>query len=1208
LKAQVSAGRAPNVMHLKKLEIIGFKSFCEKISITFPKGVSAIVGPNGCGKSNVVDALRWVMGEQSVKQLRGKAMEDVIFAGANGRPPLNLAEVSLTLSNDNGSGPEAFKHFSEIMLTRRLFRSGESAYLINKIPSRLKDIHDVLLGSGMGARSYAVIQQGNIGAITEAGPDERRAFLEEAAGVTRYKTRKLEALRKLELTSQNLLRVKDIIAEVERQMSGVQRQARKAERYTEYQAQIRILDLRLSAHQHDQYARDIQKCTHLIKELNDTDMSHVAQIKKLDAAMEDIKLKRMQQDRSISEKRTILISHQRQIERMESDANHNKKDGVRLEQEVAGLAATHADLVARNQKIVEEIGVHEARVAQMTTRLQSCEADLAATETEEQRFRKTLEPLNTALTLEKARLTENVGQEARYRNMIESAANNTEHLKRRLRLLDEEVHQADKKRAELVRKEHESAEFLTQIRRRVADLETRILAYRERLSILNQQFGDQIRKVRSLESERAQHKSQHDALKKMAASYAWYRDGVKAVMNRYGEIDGVFGVVADILEAEPAHEAAVEAALGETLQYLVVTNIAAGMSALNYLRDAGAGRCGFIPRDSVNPSSKEENAPEGKDRLIDHDRARPGFEDMVQTMLGSLRVVPDLESGWACRKNALYETGFVTPDGAVITQQGMMIGGSQDRLFGILEKKRTLKKLAADLEVLEKRMGEARETQKDLEEQVRSGESALQEMASEKLRAAEAEADAQKQAMTASENLKHALRSLEMLRMEQDDLGGRADEATEQAAGYQSLLDRIRTDVGSSQQQVASLSEKIDSLSSELKVYEKKSMNLKVDRAAARAELESETQSLRRLREFQQEGFSRIGQLVQDMAEKTRKKDDLVAKIHSEEATLKEMHAKVQEMETRLRENETAHQELDDLIRAHDESIGQIKEQRESVLQRMRLIEVERSQAQLKMENVVSRVRERYHHALSALRSELSGRPDGADMAPDRLEEELTQLRDKVSRLGPVNLSAISEYQALKERYDFLDAQRADLEKAVADLQQVIRKINQISQERFLATFQQVNDKMAEVFPRLFQGGEGKLVLTEPGNPLETGVEFMVHPPGKKLTRLSLLSGGEKALSAIAFVFSIFLIRPASFCILDEIDAPLDEANVGRFNELLKIIGEKSQIIMITHKKKSMEFADTLFGITMEDKGVSKVVSVNIHAQAADGPEQADAV
>ncbi|QTA89616.1 chromosome segregation protein SMC [Desulfonema magnum] len=1178
-------------MKLKKLQITGFKSFCDKSSIQFPPGICAVVGPNGCGKSNIVDALRWAMGEQSVKQLRGKSMEDVIFAGTNGRPPLNMAEVSLVLENDNGSAPEELKDFTEIMITRRLYRSGESAYLINKQPCRLKDITNIFLGSGMGAKSYAVIQQGNIGAITDAGPDERRFFIEEAAGITRYKQRKKEALRKVDATNQNLLRVKDVITEVERQMNSVKRQAKKAEQYKTYQEHIKKLDVLLALHYYDDYTRQLEETSALLRELKDSDIQHVSKIKQLDAAVEDIKLKRWQKNEEISAQKASKFETQRNVDKLENDLAHLHKDVERLSGEAEELRSAHKELEEKNENITSEVAQTETEHIGLKEKTEEIKSVLSKERRDSESIRERLANLNQELETCKTNLMNLVAQEAKYKNIYQNASNNKDSLKRRLKRTDEEEAVAGKKVAEYQKKETEAREELELCRQEIEELKQEISTTRSQLDEKSKALGEHVRLVQSLELERTRAKSKYSTLKKMEDNFEWYKGGVKAIMQLETGNSDIMGLMADIIEPEASFETPLEAVLGESLQYILIKNQETGVEAIDYLQSKGAGRSGFIPVSSVRTeNSKLETR--NSDRLLNHVSIKGGFEKIAEALLGHVLVTENMQEALELSNNNGRFHTFVTKNGDMISHEGFMVGGSQENLSGILAKKHELRALEGQVAALDEKLESDRGKQKHIESEVRTIESDLQKLIEQKNRTTEDETEAERDFYKVTEELKHARRHLEMVRIEQEQLADEENGIDEEIEKYNKVLAEVENDVKAGQTQVAETSEKISSVSAEMEAFNQKIVDLKLELTTLNARLENSNNSLRRLKQFWEDGITRLGQLTRDIELKEQKQVSSKEKITEYEQTLSAMYETMKSLEQTLESNEADYEAIDARLRENDSSISEIKNKREDILQKIRMLEIEQSQRQIKRENVANQVEERYQQQLSQFRPELVGK-DKPQISADQMEAELSDYRKKLSKIGDVNLGAIEEYGQLRERFDFLCEQRDDLLKAVDDLHKVIRKINKITQEQFLKTFDLVNEKMAEVFPRLFDGGSAKLILTDPNKPLETGVEFMVHPPGKKLTRLSLLSGGEKALSAIAFIFSIFLIKPASFCIMDEIDAPLDEANVFRFNELLRIIGEQSQIIVITHKKKTMEFADTLFGITMEKKGVSKIVSVN---------------
>ncbi len=1208
-------------MKLKKLEITGFKSFYDRAAIDFPEGITAVVGPNGCGKSNVIDAIRWVMGEQSVKQLRGKSMEDVIFSGTNGKPPLGMAEVSLTLSNDNGSAPEELKDFTEINVTRRLYRSGESTYLLNKQACRLKDIHNIFLGSGMGSKSYAVIQQGNIGVITEAGPEERRYFVEEAAGVTRYKHHKAEALRKIEMTHQNLLRVADIIVEIKRQMDSLKRQARKAELFNKYQARAKDLDVRLGLHHFQAFSRQIDETEALLRQMRDADLEHTAELKKLDAAVEEIKLDRWQKNQAIAEHKTQKFDLQRTVDRLENDLKHLRGEIERLIRERAELQNARQGMDEKNQSMLAEIAQGETESEQLRESIGGLRTTLDRERSVQEQLNAELAGMNQTLEAAKSHLLDLMAREAQYRNVHQNASSNRENLKRRLKRIDEEELQSHQKIGQAQERERRAQNQIEAVKAEIESLTGRIADTRRCLDEKSKALGAMVKQLQSLELERSSVRSKYATLKRMEDNFEWYKDGVRAVMKHAQApasaeaseppsadrgLQGIIRLVADVIEPEPSAAMAVEAALGETLQYIIVEGQQAGLSAIDYLQRHSAGRSGFIPVTALHDTAAGVADRPDPSRLLLHQvSVQPGFEPIAQALLGNVVLAETLEEALSIfNQNGKIQT-LVTRSGDVISPKGFMIGGSKDAASGILLKKQELKALQDQSRALDQRMESTRTDLKVLESEVRNLDIELQRLLEQKNRARENEIEAEKSLYKVTEELKSLRRQLEIIQLEQEQLLGEASDLDDEIGKTDRALTAITTDIAAAQTAVATHSQRIAALTAQQQDVTQKVVNLKLEMTALNARLENNTGSLRRLREFQADGRRRLEQLALEIDQKAEKAATSQSKVVQFEQALAENYRQIAGLDQEIERSETDYAAIDAKLKESDGKISEIKDRREKALEQLRMLELEQAQRTLKREHIAGQLEDRYQTPFAELSTQVAAAGDPAsEAAPDleALEAELNRLRTKIGRIGDVNLGAIREYQELHERHDFLQTQKEDLEKAIDGLHQVIRKINTVSQERFMQTFQAINAKLAEVFPRLFNGGTAELVLTEPDRPLETGVEYMIHPPGKKLTRMSLLSGGEKAMAAIAFIFAIFLIRPTSFCLLDEIDAPLDESNVFRFNDLLQHIGDKSQIIMITHNKRSMEFADTLFGITMEQKGVSKVVSVNLkrpEAQAA---------
>jgi chromosome segregation protein len=1191
-------------MKLKKIEISGFKSFFEKAVIDFPAGITAVVGPNGCGKSNVIDAIRWVMGEQSVKQLRGKSMEDVIFAGTNGKPPMGMAEVSLTLANDNGNAPEELRDFTEINVTRRLYRSGESAYLLNKQPCRLKDVHNLFLGSGLGSRSYSVIQQGNIGIITEAGPEERRYFVEEAAGVTRYKQHKTDALRKIDATHQNLLRVADIILEIKRQMGSLKRQARTAGLFNKYQARAKELDVRLGMHHVADFTRQIDETEALLQRLRDADLEHSSELKTLDAAVEGVKLARWQKNQAIGEQKNRKFEAQRTIDRVENDLKHLRGEIERLSRETGELQTARAALEEKNCGLQTEIAQGEADGLTLREELTRIRGALDQERGTQDRLAAEIAEMARQAEAAKSHLVDLMSREAQYRNVHQNASNNREGLKRRLRRADEEEAQTQKRIAEAQEREGRATARLESVKAEIEALGGRIAETRTRLDERSKALGAAVKQAQTLELERTTVRSRFATLKKMEDNFEWYKDGVRAVMKHArtaapaGEagLEGIVALVADVIDPAAAAATAVEAALGESLQYIIVESQQAGTAAIDYLQRHSAGRSGFIPAAALHDTSAPAGAsPDPEMLLLQHVAVKPGFEPIAQALLGNVVMTETLAEAVALfNRNGRIQT-IVTRAGDVVSPRGFLIGGSREAGSGILTKKQELREAERQGKALEQKLEQARLELKGIEAEVRTLDVELQKLIEQKNGARELEIEAEKALYKASEDLKALRRQLEIVQLEQEQLMGEAGDLDDEIGRTDRALAAITADIEAAQTDVARHTTGVAELNSRQQEFNQRVLNFKLEMTSLTARLENATNSLKRLREFQSDGLRRLEQLAREIAQKTEKAAGCKAASESHQQTLAGMYREIADLDQDIERNETDYAAIDAELKQNDERISAIRDRREKTHEQFRMLELEQTQRKLKREHVTRQLEDRYQIPFAELQAACPPIPEGAEPPdPEALEAELGRLRTKIARIGDVNLGAIKEYQQLSERHDFLEAQKADLEKAIEDLHKVIRKINTVSQERFMQTFQAINEKLGEVFPRLFNGGTAELVLTDPDKPLETGVEYMIHPPGKKLTRMSLLSGGEKAMAAIAFIFAIFLIRPTSFCLLDEIDAPLDESNVFRFNDLLQHIGEKSQIIMITHNKRSMEFADTLFGITMEQKGVSKVVSVNL--------------
>ncbi|MGD9229159.1 MAG: chromosome segregation protein SMC, partial [Desulfobacterales bacterium] len=941
--------------------------------------------------------------------------------------------------------------------------------------------------------------------------------------------------------------------------------------------------------------------------------SHTTEIKKLDASVEEIKLKRWQKNQEISEQKSNQFETQRNIDRVENDLVHLRQEIERLSRESLELNTVRVDLEEKNHEMLSEMDQVEEETSQLNNEIVTVKTQLNQERGVTEAIAEKLSGLNQDLESHKARLMDLVAQEAQYKNIYQTTISNKESLQKRITKAEEDRAQAKKQVTRTRGLEEKARAQVDRIKRDINDLAEQISAAINQLEQKNKALGKQVKSAQTLELENNTVKSKLNTLKKMEDNFEWYRDGVKAIMKPSStggpSIDQelsakILGLMADIIVAKPTYETAVEAVLGDALQYIIVKDQQAGLKAIEYLQSHNAGRSGFIPVTAVKQvENNQADNPASEQTLLNQITIKSGYEPIIKALLGHVVFSENLSEAIEMFNRNGAATTIVTKNGDVISPQGILVGGSKDKLNGILVKKQELKDLGRQSVQLEKKLEKARLDQAALESEARKLERQLQKLNEKKTNAAKNEIEAEKELVKATEALKNASRHLEIVTLEKEQLQGEATDIDEEMTKYNTALADLSAEVNTAQHKVSNISATISAVSTELDEYNNKVVDLQLQLTALNAKLENANNSLRRLKEFHNDSLNRLEQIGQEILAKQQKEETSKQKVAEYEQKLSEMYRGMETLDQSLKTNEAHYRAIDAELQNSDGKISDIKSKREKTLEKVRLLELEQSERKIKQENIANRLEEKYQNAFSALKTEFNQNSESLELTSEKtietMEEELEICKTKIFKIVDVNLGAIREYEQLKDRFDFLDEQRNDLVCAIEDLHKVIKKINAITQKRFLETFNLINQKLNEVFPRLFDGGTAELILKDPNTPLETGVEFMIHPPGKKLTRLSLLSGGEKALSAIAFIFSIFLIKPAAFCLLDEIDAPLDDANVYRFNDLLKIIGENSQIIMITHNKRSMEFADTLFGITMEEKGISKIVSVNFDAAHA---------
>ncbi|MBI5574987.1 MAG: chromosome segregation protein SMC [Deltaproteobacteria bacterium] len=1196
-------------MKLKKLELFGFKSFYDKTIFEFSEGITAIVGPNGCGKSNIVDAIRWVLGEHAPTYLRSKALEDVIFAGSDAAGPLGMAEVSLTFGNEEGGGPPGYESYAEIQVTRRTFRNGESEFYINRVPCRLKDIAELFLDTGAGARGYAIIEQGRISTIVNAKPDEKRLIVEEAAGVAKFRVRKKEAERKMESTRQNLARVKDILDEVKRQIGSLDRQVRKAEKYKALKEELRDLDLRIAARKFREFTQLRSSAGVELHSLEDSLLGIRGEISRLEAEMESMKIRHAEAE---SEERDLGAAHgalKEEVARREEEWKGN----VRQAGELRGLIDEAA---ARAEVIGQEISALAVRIGDAREG-----ASLRRESVDSARGRFAALSAEAGGAEEEYRLHRELSDRAKYDLMVRVNHHSTalssagsyqrtiDDNERKLVRLEEQVGAA---LAESGKAERELAEVRARedvSRDAVAGAET---SWEETGRLLDEstvRIDDAVKTRAEAEGLLQASSSRLDTLSRVYEQKDWATSGVRAVLrhfNGHGKSGGaegdkgIFGVIGDLVETDAPYEKAVEAVLGERMQSIVVRDHTEGLSALRFLKETREGRGTFVP---VSLRSRED-APAylGEEGVIaplaDVVRASSECGDLVRGLLGGALLVRDMDCAlrlW--NRNGVWNT-YVTLEGDVVTAEGALVGGSLgESESGILAVKREMRDLEKEIAVIACEAARLREA----EEESRRTKAELEERRNLMFRR--------------REECTNELRRVEQLRAGLEAARSQAVERHEDLVRdleYQKAdLARIRTEHKASQE-AAQLSgqakgEEEERVRRLIEALEEKRLSAEDARKRCHAaeielaELAGKDDAERKALEGLEAALEEKRVLAGDWS---RRKTDYAGRVRALEEAIESGRTAVEEGAAELSRRQEAIDRLIDekaAIAAKIDSLGgSMKETRRGAqeasdrLTDLRL-SVQRIENDLSNLDVLTYQRYEAHPADLPVPEEAAD-PEGEAAEISGWESRAAELRDRISGMGDVNLASIEEYREQTERHSFLAGEKEDLEKSLDDLSRAIQRINRTTRERFSDTFGKINEKLTEVFPRLFLGGRAFLTLIDEENLLETGVELVVQLPGKKLLPLSSLSGGEKSLAAACLIFSIFLVKPSPFCLLDEADAALDDANIDRFNSLVREMSGRYQFLLITHNKRTMELADSLYGITMEKPGISKVVSVKFNA------------
>ena len=1186
-------------MYLKQLDIFGFKSFAHKIGLEFGPGMTCVVGPNGCGKTNVADAIRWVLGEQSPSELRGSSMADVIFNGTKKRRRLGMAEVALTIDNSAGYLPT---DYSEVVIGRRVFRSGESEYLLNKTPCRLRDIKDLFLDTGVGTRTYSLIERKMVDSILSDSTAHRRFMFEEAAGIMKYKVRKRSALNKLTATEADMQRVSDIISEVEKQVRSLKRQLAQARRHRRYTDELKELEIALGRREYAEWRARKDESSERIAELKRT-------IDECDGVLTRAERDGMGIRTERHDKEEALSSLEIEIGELDARArsladgllvaterrNASERRVAELDTELTDIRADLSLALAKAAKIEDEIKGVSEKAGEQEGELSTATQGMSEIESEYRRLKELLDG-------QKQTRLAGLESSAGLKGELESYRTRLDDLMQEHMALESELGES---RAALTEREEKILEVLeTERGLRTASHEagaarkaatTALDAAREGLLAAREREA----KLQG-ELDTAEHKRQ--LLSEIRDGYGGFQDGVRSLLTEEaGAVEGLMGTVADVMTVDQGMEGAIETALAGAVQYIVTRDVGAARAAMGRLSQGALGKATFIPVSELSAISVEPAPPAilGSDGVVGpaSDFVSCGSElgQLAEFLLEGVVVVRGLDTAMGLRdREDARHLAFVTPEGDMVTSSGVLSGGRPgNEEAGLLRRTERLEAAEREVAALAGRLSEATNDEARAEEALGR---ASEEAASSEERAERAEAELWE--------VKRQLTELELGKTNLEDGVSRLA-ANRDALGVR--MEATRKDIGALSDRLSLLSKGEDELGEKVGELERKFKLAERERAKAAEEekqAEIEAAATRSALTQLKAEHAQIGDAVRaartSIERKTEEREQhirTVGELDERNAADNETLSDINEQKRALEADRDAMRgsvrELRVKIERLDGDTKTSRDTRDRAQAELHEIELKDTEMRSRFESLRARLREEYSADVESL-GDLVLEDGEPPFDASKAREEIERLKARLRSMGPVNLLALDEYDEESKRLEFLQGQYEDLEKSKESLKNAIEKINDTAMTMFLETFEVVRKNFIDMFQRLFEGGDANLVLVDPDDPLESAIEIVASPRQKRLGRISLLSGGERALTAIALLFAIYLVKPSPFCILDEVDAPLDDANVVRFVRMLKEFSSRTQFIVITHNKATMKEADRLYGVTMEESGVSKVVSVSL--------------
>ena len=1181
-------------MYLKRLELQGFKSFADKTVLELMPGITTVIGPNGSGKSNISDAIRWVLGEQSMKSLRGTKSLDIIFAGTQNRKSLGFAEASLVFDNSDGALPI---EYTEVTVTRKIYRSGETGYFINKVPCRLKDVLELFMDTGIGKDGYSIIGQGKIDEILSNKSEDRRHIFEEAAGIVKFRTRKEESEKKLEHTKLNLLRINDILSEIEGNLEPLQMQSDKAKKYLNLREELKSIEIGLFVYNIEKYKKDLEEVVHAIEVMQNQNNEEEQKLEKIKLLKEELQNSINSITEEIENMSNLGFESQKQIEQLNSDinvsktriANNNENSGrylkeieeqqehiKELKEEIEQKEAKKDNLKQNKEKFEKELNEKQAELDELTKKLSSKELEIEG-------YKKTVdENVDRKYELQSEINTQNIN----YQNFEKRQAQ----IKQEMQSTISELDSTRLNKEDIVKEFNEIENKRNKAKKSLDD----IAKQRQEANQKIKRFESDIN---ALSSEMRIKDSRRKFLVETEKEKEGYIRSVKSLLQDCENIKdlgkGMHGVLANVIDVPDDLQTAIEMCLGASLQNIVTETETDAKRLVEHLRKNNLGRASFLPISSVK--GKKLDKVKGSNQgvvgvasdLVKYDKK---YEQIILNLLGRTVIVDNMDTAINVAKQNGYTFRIVTKEGDLINPSGAITGGSvSKKTVNILGRGKEIEKLEKEVAELKEKISKLEKEKEEFEESI-EGILELSENLEKELQEIEITYATEKQKVVSiDENVEKLEKRLARLREEEKSLEQQKEEAVSKKGEIQVEINKIN-------EQNEELSKVINEYAELNKDDQKYIDDLNFDITNLKISVSSFDESETSIQEIQE----RINQELENARISIENKNTQIEQIKQDnealENSIKEIFEKIEEIKQNVQNSSS---KIEELKQKRVEQNELLAKQENELTDKFKIIEDLKGQL-VKLDVKKTKLDDDINGIYNKMWEEYELTPNNVGDYPRPENVQLTQrrvnvLRTEIKELGSVNIDSIEEYKNLKDRYDFMSEQRLDLENTMSKLRNVISDMTQIMKDQFREKFKIINKNFGEVFAELFNGGKAELTLEDEDNILECGIEINAQPPGKKLQNMMLLSGGEKAFTAIALLFAILKINPAPFCVLDEIEAALDDVNVFRYADYLKKFTQNTQFLVITHRKGTMEAADTVYGVTMEESGISKLLSMKLN-------------